>query len=174
MTPRRLRAAATTIAVADLAILAWGGLALLSPHQMTPGYEAYTGQSWTELTQQAPADAAYILVLIRLVGALNIATATPLLLITLTAFRGRQRWAWWTLLAGNTISFAAPITYDLTTGAIGVFEILEWVLLAAVSVALVVTWPVTHASAPDREPGPAHGTTMRNRNRHAGRPHQVR
>jgi hypothetical protein len=143
MTSRRLAVAAATIAVADLAILAWGVLALLWPHQMSPGYEAYTGQPWTDLTERAPADAAYILVLSRLVGGLNIATATPLLLITLTAFRTRQRWAWWTLLAGNTLAFATQITYDLTTGAIGVFEIVEWVLLAATYAALAATWPAT-------------------------------
>lgn len=150
MTTRRLRVAAATIAVADLAILAWGVLALLSPHQMAPGYDAYTGQTWAELKQQSPATAGYILVLTRLVGALNIATAIPLLVITLTAFRARRRWAWWTLLVGNTIAFAAPITYDVTTGAIGIFEVLEWLLLAAVYVALAATWYAVEATIPSR------------------------
>ncbi len=45
----------------------------------------------------------------------------------------------------------APITYDLTTGAIGPFELLEWVLLAAVLLALIATWcffPVGQLTAP--------------------------
>jgi deazaflavin-dependent oxidoreductase (nitroreductase family) len=140
-TSRRVRAAATTITVADLSILVWGALALRSPQQMIPGYENYTGNPWTALTQQDPATAAYMLVLFRLVGAFNIAVAIPLVAVTLTAFRAQKRWAWWTLLAGNTLAFAAPISYDLTTGAIGVFEVVEWLLLAAVYGALAATRP---------------------------------
>jgi hypothetical protein len=30
------------------------------------------------------------------------------------------------------LAIGAPITYDLTTGAIGAFELLQWVVLAAV------------------------------------------
>jgi hypothetical protein len=35
----------------------------------------------------------------------------------------------------------APITYDVTTGAIGFFEMLEWAALASVLLALATTWP---------------------------------
>jgi hypothetical protein len=66
----------------------------------------------------------------------------PLSVLALTAFRARQRWAWWTLLAANTIAFLAPITYDITTGAIGPFEMLEWAALASVLLALTTTWPL--------------------------------
>lgn len=110
------------------------------PGQLIPGYEHYTGHSWPALMHTSPATAHFILVAFRLVGALNIAVGLPLAVITLTAFRARQRWAWWTLLAANTIALGAPITYDLTTGAIGPFELLEWVLLAAVLLALTTTW----------------------------------
>jgi hypothetical protein len=65
----------------------------------------------------------------------------PLSVLALTAFRARQRWAWWTLLTANTIAFVAPITYDVTTGAIGFFEMLEWAALASVLLALATTWP---------------------------------
>lgn len=78
---------------------------------MTAGYEAYAGQSWAEPTQRSPADAAYTLVPIRLVGALNIATATRLLLITLTAFRGRQLG----LAASFTALAIAPAVMPPTT-----------------------------------------------------------
>jgi hypothetical protein len=140
MTPRRVRTASWVIAAADAAILAWGVLALFFPGQLTAGYEHYTGHSWSALMHTSPATGHFNLVAFRLVGALNIAVGLPLIVIALTAFRAQQRWAWWTLLAANTIAFAAPITYDLTTGAIGPFELLEWVLLAAVLLALATTW----------------------------------
>jgi hypothetical protein len=141
MTPRRLRIASGVIVVADTGILAWGALALFSPDQLIPGYEHYTSQGWSALMHTSPATGDFILVMFRLVGALNIAAALPLIVLALTAFLARQRWAWWTLLTANTIAFGAPITYDFTTGAIGFFEKLEWVALASVWLALAAAWP---------------------------------
>ena len=153
MTPRRVRIASRVIAAADAAILAWGVLALFSPGQLIPGYEHYTGQSWPALMHTSPASGGFILLLFRLVGALNIAVALPLSVLALTAFRARQRWAWWTLPAANTIAFLAPITYDITTGAIGPFEMLEWALLASVLLALTTTWPFFAQGPLDARPG---------------------
>ena len=70
----------------------------------------YTGQSWPALMHTSPATGNFILLVFRLVGALNIAIALPLSVLALTAFRARQRWAWWTLLTANTTPFVAPIT----------------------------------------------------------------
>jgi hypothetical protein len=107
---------------------------------LVPGYEQYTGLSWAALTQDAPEIASFLLLVFRLVGALNVAAALPLIAIALTAFRAQQRWAWWTLLVGNTVALGAPMTYDQLTGAIGVFEVGEWVVLGAVYAALAFTW----------------------------------
>lgn len=101
------------------------------PGQLIPGYEHYTVQSWPALMHTSPATGHFLLVAFRLVGALNIAVGLPLAVIAVTAFRTRQRWAWQTLLTANTLALGAPITYDVTTGAIGPFELLEWVALAA-------------------------------------------
>ncbi len=73
-------------------------------------------------------------------SALNVAAALPLIVIALTAFRAQQRWAWWTLLVGNTVALGAPMAYDQVTGAIGIFEVGEWVVLGAVYVALAFAW----------------------------------
>jgi hypothetical protein len=92
MRVRRVVIAATVIVIADLSIMAWGLLALISPEGLVPGFERYTGQSWVTLTQNAPEIASFILLAIRLVGALNVAAALPLIVIALTAFRAQQRW----------------------------------------------------------------------------------
>jgi hypothetical protein len=63
-----------------------------------------------------------------------------LIVIAVTAFRTCYRWAWWTLAAGYTIALGAPIIYDQTTGAIGVFEVGEWIVPAVVYTGLAVTW----------------------------------
>jgi hypothetical protein len=51
----------------------------------------------------SPATGHFILAAFCLVGALNVTVGLPLSVITLTAFRARQRWAWWTLLTANAI-----------------------------------------------------------------------
>ena len=40
----------------------------------------------------------------------------------------------------HTIAPGAPMAYDQLSGAIGVFEIGEWVVLGAVYAALAFTW----------------------------------
>lgn len=137
---RRVGIAAAIIVIADLSIMAWGLLALISPEVLVPGFERYTGQSWVTLAQDAPEIAGFVLLAFRLVGALNVAAALPLIVIALTAFRAQQRWAWWTLLVGNTVALGAPMAYDQVTGAIGIFEVGEWVVLGAVYVALAFAW----------------------------------
>jgi hypothetical protein len=102
--------------------LAWGLLALVSPQVLIPGFVQYSGQTWLAVVQQAPEIADFLLLAFRLVGALNVAAAVPLIAIALTAFRARERWAWWTLLVGNTLALGAPIAYDQFTGAIGPFR----------------------------------------------------
>jgi hypothetical protein len=59
--------------------------------------------------------------------------------ITVTAFRRGERWAWWTLLVGNTIAFVSAMTYDWTVNAIGPFELSEYLGLVLVYLALAVT-----------------------------------
>jgi hypothetical protein len=145
----RVRVASVVIATAGFSILAWGLLALLSPQLLIPGFEQYTGRSWLELTQVSPDTASFMLLAFRLIGALNVAAALPLIMIAVTAFRRCYRWAWWTLLAGYTIALGAPILYDQTTGAIGLFEVGEWVVLAAVYAALAVAWRPVFRPPPD-------------------------
>jgi len=56
--------------------------------------------------------------------------------VAVTAFRRGDRWAWWTLLAGNTIALVSAMTYDWTVNAIGPFELSEYLGLATVYAAL--------------------------------------
>ena len=62
--------------------------------------------------------------------------------IVVTAFRRGERWAWWALLVGNTIALVAAITYDKFVNAIGPFELTEYLGLAMVWGALIITAPL--------------------------------
>ena len=51
-------------------------------------------------------------------------------------FRNGDAWAWWTLVIGNTITFGAPMDYDQIVAAIGPFEVLVYVAVVAIYLAL--------------------------------------
>jgi hypothetical protein len=128
------------ILVADVGIVLYGVLAVTTPSLLTAGYERYSGTSWASLVAQAPETAAYLLVVYRMVGGLNVALGFTLIAIIVGPFRRGDRWAWFAVLCGNLLGFGVPMTYDQITGAIGFFEILEYVAIAAVLVALVIAW----------------------------------
>ena len=59
--------------------------------------------------------------------------------IAVTAFRRGERWAWWTLLAANTVALLSAMTYDKLVHAIGPLEVTEYIGLLLVWVAFAIT-----------------------------------
>jgi hypothetical protein len=78
--------------------------------------------------------------------------------IAVTAFRRGERWAWWTLLIGNTLALVSAMTYDKTVNAIGPFEMTEYLGLALVWVAFAITAPFGRTR---RSPGVSSGAALR-------------
>lgn len=138
------------ILVVDLAYVAWGAGAAISPDHLTgpgglgilpAGFEGYTGGSWSALASTSPAIAGYMALLYRTYGVHCVVFGVMGSAIAATAFRRGERWAWWAPLAGNTLAFASAITYDRTVHAIGPFELSEYLGIALVWGALAVTAP---------------------------------
>jgi hypothetical protein len=136
------------IVIADTGIIAWGAMAALAPeHLLGPGsapilragYEGFTRGSWQQLADASPLATGFITMLFRVYGAFNVAFGLLAVAIAVTAFRRGDRWAWWALLAGNTIAFGAAMTYDRLVHAIGPFELSEYVGIALIYGALAVT-----------------------------------
>ena len=153
----RRRAAWILILIADAGFLAWGAMAAALPDHLlgpggtpilTAGYEGFTQGSWSQLAGASPMTAKYIVLLFRMYGVFNVVFGLMAIAITVTAFRRGERWAWWTLLVGNTISFVGAMTYDRTVNAIGIFELSEYLGLALVWGALAVTAPFRAAGQP--------------------------
>ena len=147
---RRRQIAWILILVVDAGFVAWGAMAavlpdhLFGPHGvpiLIAGYEGFTGSSWTDLSATSPATARYIGVLFRMYGIFNVAFGLMASAIAVTAFRRGESWAWWALLAGNTIALVSAMTYDRTVNAIGLFELSEYLGLALVYGALAITAP---------------------------------
>jgi hypothetical protein len=83
-------------------------------------------------------------------GIYGVAFGVMAIAIAVTAFRRGERWAWWALLVGNTITLMSAMTYDRIVNAIGPFELSEYLGLAIVYGALAVTAPVLAAQRPVR------------------------
>lgn len=147
---RHHRAATVVVVVAGAGIVLYGVLALFDPSMLTAGFETFTGGSWPAFAATEGDAAEFILIEFRLLGGLNVNIGMLLVAIATTAFRRGDRWSWWVLLLGNTLAYGIPMVYDQVVGYIGVFEILEYVALAAVYVALAATWRLvgTGASRP--------------------------
>lgn len=146
----RRRIALIVILVVDVGFIAWGAGAAASPeHLLGPGgkgilpagYEGYSGGSWSELANASPRIAGYIEVLYRIYGVYCALFGLMGTAIALTAFRRGERWAWWTLLAGNTVALVSAMAMDRMVNAIGPFELTEYLGLALVWGALAVTAP---------------------------------
>jgi hypothetical protein len=153
MTARR--AALAVIVLVDIGFVAWGLMAaawpdhLSGPHGrpiLTAGYEGFTKASWPDLVGTSPMTARYISLLFRLYGVYCLVFGAMATAIAVTAFRRGDRWAWWALLAGNTIALVSAMTYDWAANAIGPFELSEYLGLVSVYLALAATAPC-HAAA---------------------------
>jgi len=145
---RRRRIAWVLVVVVDAGLLAWGFMAAAFPdHLLGPGgkpilpagYEGYTGAAWAQLVAVSPMTAGYIEVVFRMYGVFNLIVGLMGVAIAVTAFRRGDGWAWWTLLAGNTIALVSAMTYDRTVNAIGPFELTEYLGLVLVFAALAMT-----------------------------------
>lgn len=147
---KRRQIALILILIVDVGYIAWGAGAAASPeHLLGPGgkgilpaaYEGYSGGSWSGLAGASPLIAGYMKVLYRMYGIYCALFGLMGSAIAVTAFRRGERWAWWTLLVGNTVALVAAITMDKMVNAIGPFEVTEYLGLALIWGAFAVTAP---------------------------------
>jgi hypothetical protein len=154
---RRRLVAVILIVSVDVGLVAWGAMAAVWPDYLlgpggrpivTAGYEGYTNASWSALVATSPMTARYIQVVFRMYGIFNVLVGLLTTAIAINAFRRGERWAWWALLAGNTIALLAAMRYDWIVNAIGPFEVTEYLGLAMVWGALAITAPFSAAERP--------------------------
>ncbi|HXI33737.1 MAG TPA: hypothetical protein VNH63_06620 [Gemmatimonadales bacterium] len=142
------RVAWIAIVVADAGWLVWGAMAALAPGHLpgphsasivVDGYEGFTNESWSALVATSPHAAGFIMLLFRMFGAIGVTFTGLAIAVAVTAFRRGERWAWWSLLVGNTIAFGVPMTYDRIVHAVGPFELTEYLGIAVIYAALALT-----------------------------------
>jgi hypothetical protein len=156
---KRRQIAWILILIVDVGYVVWGAMAAATPDGLLgpggkailpAGYEGYSSASWPELLRTSPMTAKYMVVLFRMYGTYNVLFGLMTSAIVVTAFRRGDRWAWWTLLVGNTIALVAAMRYDWIVNAIGPFELTEYLGLALVCGALAITAPFLAVKRPVR------------------------
>ena len=156
---KRRNIALILILIVDVAYIAWGGMAAVTPDGLlgpggkailAAGYEGYTGGSWSEVKRTSPMTANYMIVLFRMYGIYNVVFGLMASVIAVTAFRRGDSWAWWALLVGNTIALVSAMRYDWTVNAIGPFELTEYLGLVMIYAALGITAPFRATARPVR------------------------
>lgn len=144
------RLALILMLIADLGLLAWGAMAAIAPeHLLGPDsspilqaeYEGFTGNSWSELANASPVTTGFMTLVFRMYGIYGVAFSLMAIAITVNAFRRGEGWAWWALLVGNTLTYVSAMRYDWIVGAIGPFELTEYIGLGAIFLALAITVP---------------------------------
>jgi uncharacterized membrane protein YhaH (DUF805 family) len=147
---RGRRFAWVVIVVADVGLLAWAAMAAAAPERLLgpgaipilpAGYEGFTGASWQALATASPKTTEYATLLFRMFGLYGVAFSLLAIAIAANGFRRGERWAWWALLVGNTITFVGAMAYDQIVRAVGPFELSEYLGLAAIYGFLVLTAP---------------------------------
>jgi hypothetical protein len=146
------------ILIVDVAYVAWGAMAAISPDHLLRGpggkgilpaaYEGYSHGSWSQLVEASPLTAGYMIVLYRMYGIYCAVFGFMASAITVTAFRRGEVWAWWTLLIACTIALVAAMRMDWIVNAIGPFELTEYLGLGLIYVALALTAPFAGARRP--------------------------
>jgi hypothetical protein len=149
--------------LADVGLLAWAAMAFAAPDLLLgpgstsilpAGFEGFTGRPWQALETFSPKASEYVTLLFRMYGLYGVAFSLLAIAVAATAFRRHERWAWWSLLVGNTITFVGAMTYDQVVRAVGPFELSEYLGLVAIYAALAVTAPFGSRSHATKAPRP--------------------
>ena len=102
--------------IPDFAALLFGLVFAFAPGVMnSAGYESFTGQSWSTFVSVSPKIAEWISLWLMGFGVFSIDLSVYGFAVTLMSFRRRERWSWYALLIGNTLSwiFSVGLTYIL-------------------------------------------------------------
>jgi len=130
----KYRVFAITYAAANVGLVLYGVLALLRPAILLEPFSSHVYQFPADATKAT----AYLAALFRLLGFFNLIVGMLGLLLLHRWRLGRQIWILRTVILTTAFAYLGPIVFDNTVGSIGIFEIVEHILLVFVIVLGVV------------------------------------
>jgi len=117
-----------TYATANLGLIAYGVMAVFAPNFLLDTFSQYV----YEFPRDATTAIAYQFALFRLLGYFNLLLGALGLLLLWRWMVQREIWLMVSLVALTILSYLGPVVFDNTVGHIGIFEVIELVLLVAV------------------------------------------
>lgn len=117
-----------TYALANSGLLLYGIMVLFSPNILLDIFSQYV----YDFPRDATNAIAYQSALFRLLGYFNILVGMLGLLFLRQWMVQHEKWIVRSLIVLTTLAYLGPIVFDNTVGHIGIFEIIEHVLLVAV------------------------------------------
>jgi len=130
----RVRFFFITYVAANLSILAYGVLALLKPGILLDPFLLHVYQ----FPRDANTAVGYLSALFRLLGFFNLILGILGLTLLWQYGISRQRWILQVVIASSLLAYLGPIVFDNTVGDIGIFEIIEHILFAAMILSGVI------------------------------------
>lgn len=116
--------------ISDLGLVLYGLLALFQPSVL---YETFS-QHVYQFPPGAEVAVGYLLALYRLLGFFNLLAGLTGLFLLWRFSVEPQPWLAWFVIGLSLLAYIAPLVFDNTVGEIGVFEIIEHLLFAAMFV----------------------------------------
>jgi hypothetical protein len=136
MGSKSLKASWIILLVPHAAIVINGLIWALFPNvYLSSWFKPFMGQSWADFVSTNAKLASFIYLQSRYFGIVAIVIGFVAVTITLTAYKGGEKWAWYLALAGNAVGFGSSIVIVIVVGDIS-GTIMNIVLLILVLVAL--------------------------------------
>lgn len=81
-------------------------------------YQLFMGHPWADFVASNARLVIFLSMLNQLIGVQAIGYAIVTMAIILKAYRRREKWAWYVLLAGNTLGFGSVLAWEAATNLI--------------------------------------------------------
>lgn len=120
------------------AVIANGLLMAVTPEFFLANeFNGYTGQAWSDFGAANPEPLSFFLLEARQMGMFMITLGVTVTAVVVFAYRGRQKWSWYVILAAVTLGAGSSLITNLPTRDMAVIGMLV-VILAVSYVALAL------------------------------------
>ena len=116
-----------------IAVFLVGLIITLPPPNITIGrdYQLFMGQPWADFVSSNAKLGSFISLFVRVFGIQVIIIGIFAIAITLTGYRRGEKWAWYILLAGNTLGWGSGLVWVGTIGTVLGIVVYAVILLVA-------------------------------------------
>ena len=91
-------------------------MAFATQYIFVPNFEAFTTKAWTDLATDYPKTAEMFIMMVKLLGAVLLASAILILFMVWNSYRKAHRWSWYALLFASALGWGSGLVYHIVIG----------------------------------------------------------